>query len=301
MIIKSVIRGGYRSAAENMKEQGKNEKTRLVELSDPSAKNLDDAFHNMWVVASPTKATKPLHHISINPAIGERLTDKQLMRIVEHCEEAFGYKMFHHQRVIVEHIKDGRQHFHVIWNRVSLVTDKAVWPGKDWVKAKQICRDMEKELGLKTPMPRQKGYNGKTTFPNKRHGKAKSSKGVKRQRGVKHGRSHTSPHSNAGAMTMLNRVGRYKAKRKTSGSTFNRNGSGHNNHGSVFIPAWQHQPLALPKIILFSPPPQSLPPPMPFMPERPKRGWPEAAVWDWKLWGHKDPRHFFALWPELKK
>ena len=35
MIIKSVIRGGYRSAAEYMKEQGKNEKTRLVEISDP--------------------------------------------------------------------------------------------------------------------------------------------------------------------------------------------------------------------------------------------------------------------------
>ena len=29
------------------------------------------------------------------------------MQIVEHCEEIFGYKMFHHQRVIVEHIKDG--------------------------------------------------------------------------------------------------------------------------------------------------------------------------------------------------
>ena len=43
MIIKSHIRGGYRSAAEYMKEQGQNEKTRVVELSDPSAKNLDDA------------------------------------------------------------------------------------------------------------------------------------------------------------------------------------------------------------------------------------------------------------------
>jgi len=160
MIIKSVIRGGYRSAAEYMKEQGKNEKTRLVEISDASAKNLDDAFHNMWIVASPTKCTKPLHHISINPAIGERLTDAQLMKIVEHAEEIYGYKMFHHQRVIVEHIKDGRQHFHVIWNRVSLMTGRPVWPGKHWNKSKQICREMEKALGLKSPIPR-KGNNRK--------------------------------------------------------------------------------------------------------------------------------------------
>lgn len=73
MIIKSHTRGGYRAAADYMKEQGKNEKTRLVELSDPSAHNLDDAFHNMWVVAGKTKCTKPLHHISINPMKGEHL------------------------------------------------------------------------------------------------------------------------------------------------------------------------------------------------------------------------------------
>src|SRR5690242_10672272 len=115
MIIKSHIRGGYRAAADYLKDQGKNEKIRLVEISDPSAKDLDQAFQNMWVVACNTRTTKPLHHISINPMKGEFLTDKQVLAIVERCEEKYGYKMFHHQRVIVEHIKDGRQHFHVIW------------------------------------------------------------------------------------------------------------------------------------------------------------------------------------------
>lgn len=301
MIIKSVIRGGYRSAAEYMKEQGKNEKTRLVELSDPSAKNLDDAFHNMWVVAANTKCVKPLHHISINPAFGERLTDEQLLKIVEHCEEVFGYKMFHHQRVIVEHIKDGRQHFHVIWNRVSLVTGKAVWPGKDWEKAKQICRTMEKTLGLKSPTPRTKGHKGKTTFPNKGRGRSRSAKGVKHRRGVKHGRSHISPHSNAGVVTMLNRINRYTRKGKTSGSRFNGSSSSYQRWGSDFgnNSAWTPHPVMLPKIILFSPPPMQQP--AFFRPERPQRGWPEAAVLDWKVWGHKNPRRFFTLWPELSR
>ncbi len=151
MIIKSHIRGGYRAAAEYLKEQGQNEKIRLVEISDPGAKNLDDAFYNMWAIASRTRCTKPLHHISINPMKDERLTDKQILAIVERCEEKYGYKMFHHQRVIVEHIKDGRQHFHVIWNRLSLKTGKPVWPGQHWKKSKQVCREMEKELGLKRP------------------------------------------------------------------------------------------------------------------------------------------------------
>jgi hypothetical protein len=67
MIIKSHVRGGYRAAADYLKDQGKNEQTRLVEISDPDAKNLDQAFHNMWAVASATRAIMPIHHISINP------------------------------------------------------------------------------------------------------------------------------------------------------------------------------------------------------------------------------------------
>lgn len=155
MIIKSHIRGGYRAAADYMKDIGKNEKTCVVELSDPSAKNLDDAFQNMWVIACKSKCKKPLHHISINPMKNERLTDKQVLAIADRCEEVYGYKLFHHQRVIIEHAKNGRQHFHVIWNRVSLTTGKAVWPGLHWKKSKQVAREMEERLGLKRPKPKR--------------------------------------------------------------------------------------------------------------------------------------------------
>jgi hypothetical protein len=117
--------------------------------------NLDEAFRNMWVVGCNTKVKKALHHISINPFKGERLTDVQILKIVERCEQKYGYKPDDHQRVIVEHVKDGRQHFHVIWNRVSLRTNKAVWPGEHWKKSKQVCREMEKELGLRVVQPKK--------------------------------------------------------------------------------------------------------------------------------------------------
>lgn len=155
MIIKSHIRAGYRAAADYLKDQGQNELTRLVEISDPDAKDLGEAFHNMWAVASNTRAKKPLHHISINPFKDERLTNEQVLKIVERCEQKYGYKPGDHQRVIVEHIKDGRQHFHVIWCRVNLTTGKAVWPGHHWNKSKQSAREMERELGLKRPLPRR--------------------------------------------------------------------------------------------------------------------------------------------------
>jgi len=155
MIIKSHIRGGYMAASHYLKEVGKNEAIRLVSISDTDAKNLDEAFHNMWAVASRTKATKPLHHISINPHKDERLTDDQVQKIITRCEQKYGYKSDSHQRVIVEHIKDGRQHFHVMWNRINLTTSKAVWPGEHWKKSKQASREMETELGLKRPVPKK--------------------------------------------------------------------------------------------------------------------------------------------------
>jgi hypothetical protein len=36
-----------------------------------------------------------------------------------------------------------------------------------------------------------------------------------------------------------------------------------------------------------------------FMPMRPRKGWPLAAIRDWESWGKYNPRKFFALWPEL--
>ena len=264
MIIKSNIRGGYRSAAQYMKEQGKNEKTRLVELSDPEAKNLDDAFQNMWVVAATTKCRKPLHHISINPMKDERLTDAQVLKIVERCEEKYGYKMFHHQRVIVEHTLDGRQHFHVVWNRVSLMTGKPVWPGLHWNKSKEVCREMEKELGLKSPMPRARSKRARSVRSNNLvRSKPNFTRAVKRSGKVKHThtikplRQHVSPYSDAAVLSMLNRVQRYVDALHAQ------------------------QPVA-------------------YRPER-QGGWPPAAIHAWQTWGHKFPRDFFARWPELAR
>jgi hypothetical protein len=163
MIIKSHIRGGFRSAAAYLKEQGANELTRLVEISDPHAMNLDQAFRAMWAITEGGRAKKPLHHVSINPMKDERLTDEQVLRICQRLEEKYGYQRGAHQRVIVEHIKEGRQHFHVMWNRVSLATGKAHWPYMHKMQSKVTAREMEIELGLKVVASRKQPKIGSDT------------------------------------------------------------------------------------------------------------------------------------------
>jgi hypothetical protein len=153
LFIKAKVRGGYRAAATYLEAQGKNEYTRLVYISDLDARNLDEAFQNMWEVANPTKADKPLFHFSINPYKEERLTDKQVKRIIEAYAAKCKMDINNHQHVIVEHVLNGRQHFHVFLNRVSLETNKAIDPGLYKKKAKECAREMEVELGLKRFTP----------------------------------------------------------------------------------------------------------------------------------------------------
>lgn len=327
MIIKSSIRGGYRSAAEYLKEQGQNEKTRLVEISDPSAKNLDEAFHNMWVVACNTKCTKPLHHISINPMKDERLTDAQVLAIVQRCEEKYGYKMFHHQRVIVEHIKDGRQHFHVIWNRVSLSTGRPVWPGEHWNKSKQVCREMEKELGLKQLSPKwtkRPRYTSNGGYRIRKGKRAPPAKGFRPSRNPKTKRQSYAKHASTKSLKRSRtQLGRSKStlkrmiKNRSRGNrSIIRNQKSYQPiSGFISINRIQHttgrydalnpikassfNPIII-KTPYIKPVMGAEPQPVaPYHPIRKNTGWPEAAVLDWAIWGCRNPQRFFTLWPEL--
>jgi len=155
MIITSCFRGRLKQAARYLTDKGDNEKVRTVDISDIDAETMDEAFRNMEAIAGHSKAKKPVHHISINPYKDEHLSDAAVLRIVRRCEEIFGYKLYEHQRVIVEHIKNGRQHFHVMWNRISLATGRVVEIGLDWFKAMFVARQMEKELGLRPVISKQ--------------------------------------------------------------------------------------------------------------------------------------------------
>jgi hypothetical protein len=275
MIIKSHIRGGYRSAAEYLKEQGQNEKTRLVEISDKSAKNIDEAFQKMWVIANNTKCKKPLHHISINPMKDEHLTDKQVLAIVMRCEEVYGYNTSQHQRVIVEHIKDGRQHFHVIWNRVNTVTNKAVWPGEHWKKSKQICREMEVELGLKRPTPKYIRNSGYKSPHFKQHKKIQQRYKISRLISFKQSKAaRTVLRFNVG-IRPLQFLSRYNALSPS-------------NISIKFKPIYNAASAATPQRPLVR-----------AIGQKRSTGWPEAAIADWKNWGFMNPRRFFAMWPQL--
>jgi hypothetical protein len=81
----------------------------------------------------------------------EHVTDEQFEEMALMAGEKQGYKRGHHQFVIVKHIeKDGSEHSHPVFCRISLVTGKPIWPGKHHINAKAAARDIEKKFGLKS-------------------------------------------------------------------------------------------------------------------------------------------------------
>ena len=160
MVIKSHVRGGWSAMRDYLNNEGrfasfvnKNEVVRLVGGQNLASQDLTDMFREMWLCKGRYPVKTPVHHCSINPdPKGRNLTEPEVWQIVERLKEKFGYDKGLHQCLIVEHVHKGRQHWHVIFNRVEMNSRKAIWPGNKqhghWIRSKLTAREMEKDLGL---------------------------------------------------------------------------------------------------------------------------------------------------------
>lgn len=152
MIIKGDRRGGFGQLADHLLRRDTNEEVHVREIENYPAKQLNDqslrnALRLMETQGNAKGRKRTLYHAIIAPQQGESLNQKQLKIAVDTLAANLG--MSGHQRVIVEHKKAGRQHFHVVFNIVSPTTGKLA--RLQWTRKKQwnTARQLEQELGLK--------------------------------------------------------------------------------------------------------------------------------------------------------
>lgn len=100
----------------------------------------------MQELAELSDCEKFLYHASINPAKGERLTVQQWENAVDLLEKNLGLEG--HQRATVKHVKDGRAHYHIVWDRVDLDTLTAVRMSHNYRAHELTARELEREFGL---------------------------------------------------------------------------------------------------------------------------------------------------------
>ncbi|MEW8063274.1 MAG: relaxase/mobilization nuclease domain-containing protein [Candidatus Thiodiazotropha sp.] len=131
-----------------------NDYMEVADVRGAVADDLHGAFAEWEAQAHAlTKCENYLYSLSINPDERQgRLTRDQYMDYIERAEEKLG--LTGQPRAVVFHIKDGREHAHVVWSRIDLEKEKAVQMSFDRDTLMMVTRLFAKEHGLELP----KGY-----------------------------------------------------------------------------------------------------------------------------------------------
>jgi len=91
------------------------------------------------------RQSKPVLHITLSLAPGERLQRENLLYLVEACAKRMGFEK--NQFVAVEHLDTGHQHLHIVANRVGY-DGRVVSDANSYKRIADFCRKMEREMGL---------------------------------------------------------------------------------------------------------------------------------------------------------
>lgn len=147
MIAKGNLHGsGAFLASYLAKDDKSNEQAELFELRGFMATNIFDALREAHADAEHTRAEKPLFHAQVRLPKDEQMTRDQWLEVADRIEKRLGFK--DQPRAIVFHIKDGEEHMHIAWNRIDTEKERAIDPGLFKLKLKEVCRELEKEMGL---------------------------------------------------------------------------------------------------------------------------------------------------------
>lgn len=147
-----IIKGGPRSRAGGRRpldvhlQLENNEVVQVLDMRGTAATDLGGAFREIEAVASGTKCGRALYHASINTSRDEVLSPEQWRQSVETLEKAL--KLDGQPRAIVRHVKNGREHVHVVWSRIDAENMRAIDEhSHNYRIHEQVARQLEREFG----------------------------------------------------------------------------------------------------------------------------------------------------------
>lgn len=147
MILKGSQRGGGADLALHLMNAFDNERIELDQISGTVADDLYGAFGEYDAIAAGTRCKKHLYSLSINPAAP--LTREQYRAAIDRIERGLG--LTGQPRAIVFHVKNGREHAHVVWSRIDTRAMRAVHLSHDRMKLRALSRELAREFGLPLP------------------------------------------------------------------------------------------------------------------------------------------------------
>ncbi|MEO0681820.1 MAG: relaxase/mobilization nuclease domain-containing protein, partial [Pseudomonadota bacterium] len=141
-------RGHGQDLATHLLNAQDNEYLELADLRGSVAEDLHGAFAE-WEAeaAAMTRCRNYLYSLSVNPDRRQGPLPRELYAAyVDRIEEALG--LAGQPRAVVFHIKEGREHAHVIWSRVDVQEMKAIHMAFDREKLMGVTRAFAREHGI---------------------------------------------------------------------------------------------------------------------------------------------------------
>lgn len=136
--------GGY--FAKHFMRMDHNEAVEIVEMRGLVSDNLPDAFRELRAIARGTKCVNYFYHANLNPREDEQLTPEQWQLAADTLERELG--LTDQPRFIVQHLKDGRTHQHVIWGRIDADSMTAISDSLTYRQHERAARAIEAQFEL---------------------------------------------------------------------------------------------------------------------------------------------------------
>lgn len=144
-----ILKGGQRAnggdLAVHLMNAFDNEQVELAQVRGTVADDLPGALAEFEAVARGTKAREYLYSLSINPP--SPLSREQYLEAIDAIESRLG--LSGQPRAIVFHVKDGREHCHVVWSRIDGEKMRAVQLSHDRRRLMDMACILARRYGLK--------------------------------------------------------------------------------------------------------------------------------------------------------
>ena len=147
MILKGNQRAGAADLATHLSNEYDNARVEVAQVRGLVADDLHGAFAEIEAVASGTRCKQPLYSLAINPPLP--ISREQYMAAIDHIEDRLG--LAGQPRAVVFHVKDGREHCHVVWSRIDLDNMRAIGLSHDRMKLRTCARELAHAYGLPLP------------------------------------------------------------------------------------------------------------------------------------------------------
>lgn len=152
MIINGNSRSNAKFFTKHLLNAEQNERVEVKEIRGFVADNVPDAFKEIEIIGSATRAKNSFYHSNINPDEGEKLTQEQWEQTIDTLEKKLG--LGGQPRLVIAHEKKDREHMHVVWSRIDSDSMTAIPMDNNYLIHTETARELERMFGHEpTPVP----------------------------------------------------------------------------------------------------------------------------------------------------